>query len=70
MTQEEFEWMLEMVAKQQGCSREQIRAEMQSAMEEGMRNPDPAVQKRWQQIPRKGEQLTLEEFCDYLLSYV
>ena len=66
----DFEYMLEMVANNAGISKEQVRKEMQEAMEEAMHSPDPMVQMRWQFIPRKGEQPTLEEFVEFLLRFV
>jgi len=67
MMKEEFEAVLESIGKQNGIPKEQVRAEMQLAMEEGMKNPDPMVQEQWRKIPRKGSQPTLEEFVEYLL---
>ena len=70
MKQQDFERMLETVAKKEGISNEQVRREMQEAMDEAMNNPDPMVQMRWKFIPRKGAQPTLEEFVEYLLRFV
>ena len=68
MDQHEFEWVLGVIARRNGITKEQVREEMQIAMEEGMRSPDPVAQQLWAQIPRRGEKLTLEEFMEYLLS--
>ena len=68
MLKEEFESVLEIIGKQNGIPKEQVREQMQLAMEEGMQNPDPLVQEQWRKIPRKGTQPTLEEFVEYLLS--
>lgn len=65
-----FEKVLEIIGQQHGISKEQVRAEMELAMEEGMSNPDPMVQMRWKFIPRKGDKPTLEEFAEYLLRFV
>jgi hypothetical protein len=70
MKQQDFERMLETVAKKEGISNEQVRREMQEAMDEAMNNPDPMVQMRWKFIPCKGAQPTLEEFVEYLLRFV
>ncbi len=70
MRQQYFERMLEAVAKKEGLSKEQVRREMQEAMDEAMNSPDPMVQMRWRFIPRKGERPTLEEFVEYLLQFM
>lgn len=63
---QKFEWVLEEVARREHMSVQEVRAEMQAAIEEGQKSEDPAVQKRWAAIPRKGKELTLEEFIAYL----
>lgn len=70
MQKQDFEWMLAQVAEKAGISKEQVRREMQEAMDDAMRSPDPMVQMRWKFIPRKGKQPTLEEFVEYLLSCI
>ena len=61
-----FELMLAEIARRNGTTKEQVRREMQIAMESGMNSADPLVQQRWKRIPKQGEKLTLEEFVDYL----
>ena len=61
-----FELMLAEIARRNGTTKEQVRREMQIAMESGMNSADPLVQHRWKRIPKQGEKLTLEEFEDYL----
>ena len=70
MRKQDFEHMLETVAKSAGISNDQVRQEMQKAMEDAMNNPDPNIQMRWKFIPRKGEQPTLEEFVECLLRFL
>ena len=70
MQKQDFERMLETVAENAGISKEQMRREMQEAMDEAMNTPDPMVQMRWTFVPRKGERPTLEEFVEYLLRFV
>lgn len=47
---------------------EDIRKDMEEAMRVGMETQDPNVRMRWQQIPKSGDTLTLEEFLEYLLN--
>jgi len=68
VNEEKFEWVLEVIAQHNGITKEQARKEMQEAMEEGMRCPDPDVQQRWAQIPKQGEKVTLEEFVEYIIT--
>lgn len=70
MEQRDFDRVLRIIALRNGTTKEKVREEMQIAMEEGMKCPDPIVQQRWAQIPRRGERLTLEEFMEYLLTKI
>lgn len=70
MQKQDFDRMLAQVAKKAGISKEQVRREMQEAMDEAMNNPDPMIQMRWKFIPRKGEKPTLEEFVEFLVQFV
>ena len=58
--------IIKKIAKQQHTTPERIRKEMEKAMEEAKRSQDPAVQARWAAIPRKGTDVTLEEFLTYV----
>ena len=42
-----------------------VRTEMLIAIKEAQQSTDPAVQARWNAIPRNGEELSLEEFIAY-----
>lgn len=66
MRNDRFENMLKSLSLIYHKSPEQIRRDMQIAMESGMSSPDPQIQARWAKIPRKGDTLTLEEFVDYI----
>ena len=50
------------IAKNHGVSEAKVRADMLEAMRAGMENPDPEVQKQWQEIPWRGQEPTAEEF--------
>lgn len=58
--------ILEQIAQREHTSTSEVRKEILALMDEGQRNPDPAVQAAWAAIPRKGATLTLEEFVAYL----
>ena len=62
-----FERILEQISHSSQRSPDQLRSQMQLAMDAAMENPDPAVRAMWDSIPRQGEKPTLEEFMDYLV---
>lgn len=62
-----FDKILAQIASAKQTSPSEVRAQMQLAMEAAMENPDPAVQAMWESIPRKGDDLTLDDFMDYLI---
>ncbi len=62
-----FDQILSQLAQANGSTCEEVRIRMESAMAQAMSNPDPAVQNMWASIPRKGTQLTLDEFMEYLI---
>ena len=65
-----FQRMLEQIARRHNTTVEEVRCQMQLSMDEAQKCSDPAVQARWNAIPRKGAQLTLEEFVDYMAQQV
>lgn len=67
MHERQLRRMLETIARKNNTSAENVRKEMLFAMKMGQSSNDPAVQAVWESIPRKGTELTLEEFLDYLL---
>ena len=62
--------IIKTIAKQHHTTPERIRKEMEKTMEEAKRSKDPAVQARWASIPRKGTDVTLEEFLTYVAGIV
>lgn len=66
MSKTKFERILEIIARQEHLSVQEVREEMTEAMREGQNSRDPIVQARWAAIPRKGAELTLEEFVEYM----
>ncbi len=57
---------LRKLAKEKGISVEEVRREIMIALEEGRKNPDPAIQENCKAIPCKGEYPTPEEVITYL----
>ena len=55
------------VAKSHHVSEDTVRKEMQEAISEAMRSPDPAVQALWKQIPCAGETPEPEELIDWIV---
>ena len=61
---------IEKLAKQRKISVQEIRDEINLAIEMGMKNPNPAVRLYWAGIPCKGARPTPEEVVDYLAKQV
>ena len=64
-----FRRILTLIAQKENMTVDEVRNEMQSAMEERQKSCDPAVQALWASIPRKGAELTLEEFVVYVAKW-
>lgn len=62
--------IIKQVAQNNNISEEQVRAEMQEAMNSGRNNPDPVVQARWKDFHYTGAEPTLEEFILWVASMV
>lgn len=56
---------LEIVAAKEGISVEEVRREVQLAIDEAMKNPDPKIQAEWRKIPKKGKKPTPEEVVEF-----
>ena len=54
------------VARRHHTTVEEVRREIRLAMAMAMCNPDPAVQKRWREIPHTGDTITPEDLITYL----
>lgn len=52
-------------AKLHGQSETYIRRQIRECMEAAMKNPDPKIRAVWASIPRKGKELTEEEFIQW-----
>lgn len=58
------------IALKNGVSVAEVRKEIQAALDEGMKNPDPKVQAYWNSIPRKGDKPTLQEVITHLSNQI
>lgn len=61
---------LNKLAKQKGISEEAVRREIEIAIAEAMKSPEPQAQAFWKSIPHKGEQPTPEEVIAYIADMV
>lgn len=57
---------LQAIADRDGISISEVRKEIQSAIDEGMKSNDKSVQEYWSKIPRKGVKPTPEEVINYI----
>ena len=61
-----FQIILEQIAVANQTTAEEVRKEMQIAMDSALETNDPKIRQHWEHIPKAGENLTLEEFVDYI----
>lgn len=66
MRESQFDRILVQIAEREHVTVQEVRDEMQAAIEEAQQSSDPAIQALWASIPRKGTALTLEEFISYM----
>ena len=65
MSKRRMRRMLEQIARDNHITPQEVRKQMQVALDEAQSCPDPVVQAKWRSIPHKGEKVTLEEFLEY-----
>lgn len=53
---------IKQIAREHHVPEEQVRSDMEEAMNAGRSNPDPAVQTRWATFHFSGKEPTVEEF--------
>ena len=58
----------ERLAEIYGCATEDVEAEIAAAIQTGLNSGNPAVQKTLSQIPRRGENPTVEEVLSYCVA--
>lgn len=54
------------IAVKYGITPDEVRNEIQQTIDEAFSNPDPEIRKRWENVPRKGDKPTAEEFIKYM----
>jgi len=59
---------LRQIAAKEGVSVEEVRREIEIAINAAQENSDPNIQAFWEHIPRKGERPTPEEVIVYIAS--
>ena len=62
MYKRRIQQILEKIAIRNNTTADEVRRDIEIAMKAGQSSPDPIVQARWNAIPRKGTELTVEEF--------
>ncbi len=67
MRKRKLDKIISQIAATHHTTPEEVRKEMQAAMDAAMVSIDPIAQAKLAAIPRKGPELTLEEFVDYLV---
>ena len=60
----------EKIARKEGVSVDEVRREIQKAIDDAMQSDDPAVQSYWKKIKYKGEKPTPEEVVLYIAKQV
>lgn len=70
MTKQRAEKIYQQVALQNHTTVEKVKKEIKLAMLVGMCNQNPAVQKKWHEIPHDGEVPTPDELLIYLSSCI
>ena len=66
MYKRSLEEILQEVAKRQNITAEEVEQEIALAIDMAQACPDPNVQAKWAEIPRKGERPTTEELLRHI----
>ena len=61
---------LKKLAQREGVSEEMVRHEIEVAIAEAMKSPEPQAQAFWKAIPHKGDQPTPEDVLVYIAGMV
>lgn len=56
------------IAQENNATEDQVRADMEKAMDIGANNPNPAIQAKWKSFHYSGEKPTVEEFILWVSS--
>ena len=61
---------LKKIAQREGVSEETVRHEIEIAITEAMKSPEPQARAFWKSVPHKGEQPTPEEVVAYIADMI
>lgn len=61
---------IQKLARRENISVQEVRAEMEKAIQAAYDNPEQEIRDFWKQIPRKGEIPTPEEFITYMAEII
>lgn len=61
---------LKKIAQREGVSEETVRREIETAIAEAMKSPEPQARAFWESIPHKGEKPTPEEVVAYIADMI
>ena len=70
MNRKDVERILQTIAQKEGVSVRHIREDIQEAINIGMANSDPAVQRFWQSVPQRGNHPSPEDVICFLVEKV
>ncbi len=65
MNQKEITEALQQIADSKGCTLEEVRRDIQLAIDEARENPDPNVRAVWESFPHECEELTPEDIITF-----
>jgi len=68
LAQRKAQRAIRQIARSQGITEAEVRAEMEIAMLEGYNSTDPAVQAEWAKAPFGGHVPTIEEFVAWCVN--
>jgi len=68
MNKKKINRSLKKIAKREGVSVEEVRREIELAINLAQKNPDPKIQKFWNSLPGEGVKPTQEEIITHIAS--
>ena len=68
MNQKEITKALQQIADNKGCTLEEVRHEIQLAIDAAQEDPDPNIRAVWESFPHESDQLTPEDVIAFFYS--
>ena len=62
--------IIRQIAREHNVTEDEVRRDMNEAMDAGRSNPDPAVQAKWAGFEYAGDEPTLEEFIMWMAGQI